>query len=375
MRKFVGDVERSVLHYGDTTLTYLSNLQRADDAGAGARLRLGRRGRGEDGHRLQRRQPDRRPEDARRPRAAEGAAGGDLPQGGHALQRQPVRRPRRALGDRGRRRPARPTSSSTCSATPTAEAVHRRRLPHLRPRGRQADPRQRRADRRRREDRAEPAAPGRARRGAGDLDRPPQGGPRAAAARRLRLDGRGGRRRRPSWSWPRRPRSRRCRSSPPATRSGCGRSPPTCRHPSTHLHRAGADRARSATNRSASRRRVHQPRPRSTARRCTRRSAPAVTEMNASFDTPRDQRGRGADRRPQRVPTDNDLASLVRALDGGGENALRVFSIAYGDGRRPRDAEADLGGVTRRGLRRPQPGEHRQGLHRRAVQLLTSRQR
>ncbi len=35
VRKFVGDVERAVLHYGDTTLTYLSNLQRADDSGAG----------------------------------------------------------------------------------------------------------------------------------------------------------------------------------------------------------------------------------------------------------------------------------------------------------------------------------------------------
>jgi Ca-activated chloride channel homolog len=34
-RKFVEGVERSVVHYGDTTLTFLSNLQRADDAGAG----------------------------------------------------------------------------------------------------------------------------------------------------------------------------------------------------------------------------------------------------------------------------------------------------------------------------------------------------
>ncbi|GAA2866729.1 substrate-binding and VWA domain-containing protein [Streptosporangium fragile] len=34
-RKFVQGVERSIVHYGDTTLTFLSNLQRADDAGAG----------------------------------------------------------------------------------------------------------------------------------------------------------------------------------------------------------------------------------------------------------------------------------------------------------------------------------------------------
>jgi Ca-activated chloride channel family protein len=35
VRTFVRDVERSVVHYGDTTLTFLSNLQRADDAGSG----------------------------------------------------------------------------------------------------------------------------------------------------------------------------------------------------------------------------------------------------------------------------------------------------------------------------------------------------
>lgn len=35
VRQFVADVEKSVVHYGDTTLTYLSNLLRADDAGAG----------------------------------------------------------------------------------------------------------------------------------------------------------------------------------------------------------------------------------------------------------------------------------------------------------------------------------------------------
>jgi Ca-activated chloride channel family protein len=35
VRAFVGAVEQSVTHYGDTTLTFLANLQRADDAGAG----------------------------------------------------------------------------------------------------------------------------------------------------------------------------------------------------------------------------------------------------------------------------------------------------------------------------------------------------
>jgi Ca-activated chloride channel family protein len=35
VRSFVKAVESAVVHYGDTTLTYLSNLQRADDSGAG----------------------------------------------------------------------------------------------------------------------------------------------------------------------------------------------------------------------------------------------------------------------------------------------------------------------------------------------------
>jgi Ca-activated chloride channel family protein len=35
VRAFVAGVERSVVHYGDTTLTFLANLQRADDRGAG----------------------------------------------------------------------------------------------------------------------------------------------------------------------------------------------------------------------------------------------------------------------------------------------------------------------------------------------------
>lgn len=35
VRQFAADAERAVLHYGDTTLTYLANLQRADDAGSG----------------------------------------------------------------------------------------------------------------------------------------------------------------------------------------------------------------------------------------------------------------------------------------------------------------------------------------------------
>jgi Ca-activated chloride channel homolog len=35
VRTFAANMERAVVHYGDTTLTYLGNLQRADDAGSG----------------------------------------------------------------------------------------------------------------------------------------------------------------------------------------------------------------------------------------------------------------------------------------------------------------------------------------------------
>ena len=35
MRDFVRDVESSVVHYGDTTLTFLTNMQQADDRGEG----------------------------------------------------------------------------------------------------------------------------------------------------------------------------------------------------------------------------------------------------------------------------------------------------------------------------------------------------
>jgi Ca-activated chloride channel homolog len=34
VREFVTGVEKSIAHYGDTALTFLTNLQRADDAGS-----------------------------------------------------------------------------------------------------------------------------------------------------------------------------------------------------------------------------------------------------------------------------------------------------------------------------------------------------
>ena len=56
VQQYLKDVESAVIHYGDTTLTYLSNLQRADDAGAALGYVSAVGGRGEERPRLQRRQ-------------------------------------------------------------------------------------------------------------------------------------------------------------------------------------------------------------------------------------------------------------------------------------------------------------------------------
>ena len=101
-------VESAVVHYGDTTLTFLNNWYRADQRGTALQLRLGRRRRGEVGHRLQHRQPRRR---ARPGRGAAAAA-------------DPARRrstPRRARSSR-----TTPSSSSTPTGWTTAEARGRR---------------------------------------------------------------------------------------------------------------------------------------------------------------------------------------------------------------------------------------------------------
>ena len=68
--------------------------------GHGAHLRLRGGGRGEVGHRLQRRQPRRRARPGRGAPQAPHPAGGHLPDRGHPLLGQPVLHPRRRLGQR-----------------------------------------------------------------------------------------------------------------------------------------------------------------------------------------------------------------------------------------------------------------------------------
>ena len=114
-------------HHADLSDQPATRRRRRRRAG----LRVRGRGRGEERPGLQRRQPQRRPEDARPARPAEGAAGRRLSQGGHALQRQPVRHPGRAVVHR-REAGRRAGLPGLPAAARAAEGVHRQLLPHRR---------------------------------------------------------------------------------------------------------------------------------------------------------------------------------------------------------------------------------------------------
>ena len=99
-----------------------------------AHLRLGGRRRGEVGDRLQPRQPRRHPRHRREAPSPEDPLGGRVPQGRDDLLRQPVHRPRRAVGGRARRRRApgcsrtsssRPRTSARCSSSASGPATPR----------------------------------------------------------------------------------------------------------------------------------------------------------------------------------------------------------------------------------------------------------
>ena len=122
---------------------------------------------------------------------------------------------------------------------------------------------------------------------------------------------------------------------------------------------------RSAHNRE--RARAADPRPRS---RCNGTPLYDVTadvvrrRCSTTYDPTPDQRRRAADRRPQRGrrPGDDDdqLDDAARRACGAGsegENAkpVRVFPIAYGERRRPRDAAPIAEATNARRLRRQRP--------------------
>ena len=124
VRAFVKSVERSVVHYGDTTLTFLANLQRADDAGTGLGYVSARSRSRRSRCSTTTRQPHRRPGHAGQHAPPQGAARRDLPEGGHAaspttrawFSMRPGRSPKKQAGARdflAYLRPSRPAKRFT----------------------------------------------------------------------------------------------------------------------------------------------------------------------------------------------------------------------------------------------------------------------
>ena len=141
VQQYLKDVESSVIHYGDTTLTYLSNLQRADDAGAALGYLSAVAVEEKSVLDYNAGNPSGDPATLGDHAPPEGSAGGGVPEGGHAVQRQPVRHPGRAVVDRGQegRRAGLPGLPAAARA---AEGVHRQLLPHRRRQAGRPDHRQ-----------------------------------------------------------------------------------------------------------------------------------------------------------------------------------------------------------------------------------------
>ncbi len=128
VREFVAGVEKSVAHYGDTALTFLANLQRADDAGAALSYVSAVVVEEKSIIDYNEGNPTGALESKGQHPEAEGAVGRDLPEGGHAEQRQPLRGPPcTVVGSRqaGRRRRFPDLPARACPAID----VHRRGVP------------------------------------------------------------------------------------------------------------------------------------------------------------------------------------------------------------------------------------------------------
>ena len=350
--EFARGVESAVVHYGDTTLTFLNNWYRADQRGHLAHLRVGRGRRGEVGHRLQPGQPRRRPRPGRATRASRRSRSSrSIPKEGTLYSRQPVLRPRRRLGQRRRaaRRPrpfedfvqaarepgARCSSSGSGPATPTSPSATR----SARTNG--VDPDQPPTL-------LEVPGPDGHGRAARPLGRAAQERPGAARARRVRLDGRPRRARtapRPSSTWPSR------RPSTPSTQfkddDEVGlrifTTEPRRRHrPPSSTSSRPADRRATASGCAAE---IDGPAP-------TQRHAAVRASPRPRFDEAIDglrpdahQRRGAADRRRERrrrPPTTTSSSTSCSAASRGQPRArpakpVRIFPIAYGD-----DADLDV---------------------------------
>ena len=271
-------------------MTFLNNWFAADARGTSLTYASRRGGRGEERHRLQQRQPRRR---ARRRRGAARAARSarrDLPEEGTLFSDNPFivldaewvtptrrRRPRCSRSSCSARRTSRRCSSSASVPNNPAVPVG---APIVAANG--VDPDAAAAE-------LEVPAPEVL---VGDprlLGRAAQGGPGAARARRLGLDGRAGAATaRPSSTSPRRRRSAPSTSSRTPTRSGCGCSPPTSAAP-TRTTASSCRSARSATTRGdrrADQRPVPDERHAAVRRRRRRRTRRWSTSYDPTRSTP-----------------------------------------------------------------------------------------
>ena len=291
--EFATGVESAVVHYGDTTLTFLNNWYRADQRGTALTYASAVAVEEKSVIDYNAGNPDGVLDAGRGAPPAAHPAGGDLPRGGHALLRQPVLRARRRRGST--------TSEKEAAARVRGlrqQPENQRKVLEFGFRPGNPDVADRRADRRRQRRRPRPAAdpargarPRRDDRAARPLGRPAQERPGAARHRRVRLDGRPGRpgdrrdQARPGQGGGHRARST---SSRTRTRSACASSPPTSAgDPSDDLHRPRADRARSAEQPRAAARRDRRPRPRQRHAAVRRRPASATTTLSTSFDPTR----------------------------------------------------------------------------------------
>ena len=98
VKAFVDGVESAVVHYGDTTLTFLNNLYRADRRGDPYGYASAVAVEEKSLLDYNRGNPDGILDPGEKPAQAAGPARRDLPEGGDALLRQPAHRPRRAVG-------------------------------------------------------------------------------------------------------------------------------------------------------------------------------------------------------------------------------------------------------------------------------------
>ena len=166
----------------------------------------------------------------------------------------------------------------------------------------------------------------------------------------------------------------RWRSSRPTTRSACGPSPPSVQggvDPVPSWCRSAGEGTTCATLRAAHRRPGAGRRHRALR---DHRAARRWQQVRKSFDPQPDQRGRVAHRRQERVPArQQPRRRCSRDLDAEHDRRARCGCSPSRTATRPTSAtlqeiaEASRGG----GVRRHRPGHHRPGPRRRAVQLLS----